>query len=152
MRQLVIRPRRGQSVQLLYSGIHDGTLRLILQNGSYVDFTDGEIFLDQRRRGEAPVSPRRDIGIYLVKDERPKVRYQLEGPGRRTDDYTPARVMVSGPGLDADRTDDRLFDEVSFSDPKTVNCDRRYQYGWGVLLNGEPVDIRKGAVGNGERN
>jgi hypothetical protein len=152
MRQLVLRPRAGERVLLNYSGIHNGTLRLILKSGSYVDFTDGEIFIDQHKRGEAPVTARADMDIYLVRDQRPEVRYQLEGTGRRTEDYAPPRVMVTGPGLVADRVDDRLFDEVSFADPKAVKCDRRYQYGWGVLLEGEPFDVRSDNAGNGEQD
>jgi hypothetical protein len=148
MRDLVIRPRPGQRVQLGYSGIHNGTLRLFLESGAYVDFTVSEIFLDQRRRGEAPSASRDDMNIYLLRDQRPKVRYQLEGTGRRTDDYTPPRVMADGPGSAADKIDDRVFNEVAFVEPKKVHCDRRYEFGWGVLLNGEPFDIRNNAAGN----
>jgi hypothetical protein len=112
MRQLVIRPRTGQRVQLLYSGIHAGTLRLYLEDGRYVDFMDGEIFVDRRQRGEAPVAARPDMKIFLTMDQRPKVNYQLEGTGQRTKDYAPPRVMASGPGLASDTIDDRIFDEV----------------------------------------
>ena len=147
MRELVIKPRAGQAVQLSYSGIHAGTLRLFLENGQYVDFSDGEIFVDQRQRGESPVDKRPTMEIYLVRDQRPEVKYQLEGTGTRTNDYSPPRVLVSGPGLVADRTDDRLFEEVSFAEPERVTCDRRYEYGWGVLLEGKPVDVRSNAAG-----
>ena len=148
MRELVIRPRAGQAVQLGYSGIHSGTLRVILENGAYGDFTDGEIFIDQRKRATGPVATRPGMEIFLIHDQRPKVEYQLEGTRPQTDDYSPPRVLVSGPGLASDRTDDRLFDEVSFADPESVTCNRRYQYGWGVLLEGEPFDVQNDAAGD----
>jgi hypothetical protein len=152
MRQLVIRPRTGQRVQLLYSGIHAGTLRLYLEDGRYVDFMDGEIFVDRRQRGEAPVAARPDMKIFLTMDQRPKVNYQLEGTGQRTKDYAPPRVMASGPGLASDTIDDRIFDEVQFTDPAAVKCDRRYEYGWGVLMDGEPFDIRSDHTGDGDNS
>lgn len=144
MRDLVIRPRAGQSVQLGYSGIHAGTLRLFLENGKYVDLTDGEIFRDQRRAGQGPAERRDDMRIFLVADEGSDVRYQLEGTGEETTDYSPPRVMVDGPGLAGNRSDHAVFEVVSFERPESVQCDRRYAYGWGVLLEGEPFSTREG--------
>ena len=149
MRELVIRPLQGQSVQLLYSGIHVGTLRLTLADGSYIDFSDGEIFQDQRRRGQTPELVRDDMKVFRIRRQNSDSVYQLEGAGRRNDDDTPPRVMVSGTALKKSRADWRLFDLMSIEDSATADCDRRYSYGWGVILEGEPVMINN--PGNDEK-
>lgn len=152
MRELVVRLQAGQSAQLSYIGIHSGTVRLFLEDGRYVDLTDGEIFRDQRRPGQGPAQRRDDMRIYLISDSGPDVRYQLEGTGRQTDDYAPPRVMASGPALAGNRADDRMFGVISFASPDSVECDRRYEYGFGVLLDSEPFDIRQGQGGTSEEN
>ena len=141
LRELVIRPRAGQVVQLIYSGIHSGTLRLILADGKYVDFTDGEILKDQRK-SEQPATWRRDgFNVYRLPGTRNGKSYQLEGQGRRTDDYSPPRIIVKGTALKGSRTDLDLLELVSVADPSVVSCNVRYAYGWDVILEGAPVKV-----------
>ncbi|QKG72136.1 hypothetical protein [Erythrobacter mangrovi] len=141
MRELVIRPLAGQSIQLLYSGIHSGTLRLILADGTYVDFTDGEIFRDLRRPRQDPVLTRDDMKVYRISHRQSEAIYQLDGTGRRTEDYNPPRVLVSGTALSKRSSDFGLLDLLHFETPESADCDRRYAYGWGVILDGEPVKV-----------
>ena len=135
----MLRPLEGQSVQLLYSGIHSGILRLNLADGSYVDFADGEIFRDQRSRRSRPVALREDMGIYRVRRKDVDAVYQLEGLDATDDLSTPPRVMVSGTALRKMRADLQLLERASFENPADVECDRKYSYGWGVILDGEPI-------------
>ena len=47
MREMVVTPWSGEKAYLTYSGIHNGSIRLVLADGDYVEFTYGEIFLDR---------------------------------------------------------------------------------------------------------
>ena len=152
MRELVLRPLEGQSVQLLYSGIHSGTLRLTLADGTYVDFTDGEIFRDQRSRRSRPIVMRDDMGIYRIRRKSVDTVYQLEGLDRTDGLSTPSRVMVRGTALSQERADLPLLGRASFENPADVKCDRRYAYGWGVILDGEPIYVDSPSDGDKPEN
>jgi hypothetical protein len=141
LRELVIRPKAGQTVQLTYSGIHHATLRLILADGKYVDFTDGEIFKDQRRLNQPATWRRAGFEIYRLRGTRGKKSYQIEGVGRKTDDYSPPRIMVEGTAIAGSNGDLDLFALVDVADAASVLCDARYAYGWDVILEGAPVKI-----------
>ncbi len=152
LRNLVVRPTKGQSVQLTYSGIHFGSLRLDLANGEHIEFTDGDNFRDQRKRGQRPVWRQERMGFYRVDDDDEGVRYQIEGRSIRTDYGEPPRVMIDGANLAGNRSDRKLFVSVSFEKPDDVVCDRRYEYGWGVIFGDEPLQANRNKAGDGEEN
>mgnify|MGYP001361429987 FL=1 len=139
MQDMLIRPSEGETVQLLYSGIHFGTLRLTLADATYVDFSVSGSFADHRRKRQKPVAERASFDVYRVRDERKGKFYQIEDSRPLDEDDFPSRVVASGTALRADRSDFRLFEQVDLATAGTVPCDVRYDYGWGVILNGDPV-------------
>lgn len=152
LRNLVVRPSEGQSVQLTYLGIHYGSVQLKLASGDEIEFTDGDNFLDQRERGQRPRWRQKQMRFYRIEDEEGQVRYQVEGRNIRTDYNEPPRVMVRGAGLSGSRSDRRLFDALSFEEPGEVVCDVHYEYGWGVILGDNSKDTETDDAGDGEEN
>jgi hypothetical protein len=144
IREMVVTPRSGETAYLAYSGIHNGGIRLVLADGEYVDFTYGEIFRDQRTPGQR-MSLRTDgMRVYRYDDDRgPEVDYQVhvDLPATQWDSvgWEPL-VNVSGTALAGNRSDTALFARLSFNLDVEAACDRRYNFGWGVILEGEPID------------
>ena len=152
MYQLVVRPAEGQSVQLTYSGIHYGSLALTLANGEQVEFTDGDNFLDQRKGRQVPLWRQGAMDVFLLEHQGRNVRYQIEGRGTENRWGEAPRVMVEGAALRGDRSDRKFLETVSFEGPENVQCDVRYNYGWGVILGNEPLELRQDNAETGEEN
>ncbi len=152
LRNLVVRPSEGQSVQLIYLGIHYGSVQLNLANGDEIEFTEGDNFLDQRSRGQRPDWRQKRMNFYRIDDEEGEVRYQIEGRGVRTQYDVRPRVMVAGSKLVGNRSDRKLFDVVNFEEPGEVECDVRYEYGWGVILGDTPLETKNNDAGESEEN
>jgi hypothetical protein len=151
LRNLVIRAGEGDSIQLSYSGIHNGTLRLILANGESLEVTEGEIFVDRRKRRQRIVWQQTGMEFYRVDRRGAGVEYQIEGSGRVNDGEPAPRAFLTGEALTGAQSDRDFVQGLSFEDPDAVKCDRRYQYGWGVILGAEPLDTRSDdAVGRKE--
>ncbi len=152
LRELVVRPAAGQSVQLTYLGIHFGSVQLNLADDEQIEFTHGDNFRDHRDRGQSPSWRQKRMGFYRVADEDGAVRYQIEGRGIRTEYDARPRVMVTGAKLAGNRSDKKQFDMVSFEDPDSVECDVRYEYGWGMLLGDTPLETKNDDAGDSEEN
>lgn len=142
MREMVISPREGEKAYLAYSGIHNGGIRLVLADGEYVDFTLGEIFRDLRRPDQGPTIRKDEMRVYFF-ESGPDLTYQAfaipeweEADGR----WQPL-VNVTGTALAGNRSDHPLFERLSFNWDTRASCDRRYDFGWGVLLEGDPIDV-----------
>ena len=144
MREMVIAPQAGETAYLTYSGIHNGGIRLVLAGGDYVDFTYGEIFRDQRKSGQRTSLRTEGMRVYRYDDDRgSEVDYQVHVDLPATDwgdgGWEPL-VNVSGTALAGNRSDTGLFERLSFNMDVESACDRRYNFGWGVILEGEPID------------
>lgn len=144
MREMVISPQPGETAYLTYSGIHNGGIRLVLADGDYIDFIYGEIFRDQRTSGQRTALRTEGMRVYRYDDDRgPDVDYQvhvdLPATGWGDGGWQPL-VNVSGTALADNRADTRLFDRLSFDLDVEAACDRRYNFGWGVIREGEPID------------
>jgi len=152
LRELVIRPKAGQSVQLAYSGIHHGALRLGLADGTSLEFTEGESFRDQRSAGQRQLWRQTGMELFALGLSAEGPRYQMEGRGTKTRWNSTPRGFVSGPALRGDRRDRAILAGATFEPPDKVQCDRRFEYGWGVILGEEALDSRSDKAGNGEEN
>lgn len=144
MREMVISPRAGETAYLAYSGIHNGGIRLVLADGSFIEFTYGEIFRDQRKPGQRMSLRTEGMRVYRYDDDRgPDVDYQVHIDLPATDlsdgGWQPL-VNVNGTALSGNRADTHLFERLSFNLDVEADCDRRYNFGWGVILEGEPID------------
>jgi hypothetical protein len=147
MREMVIAPQPGETAYLTYSGIHNGGIRLVLSNGEYIDFTYGEIFRDQRKSGQRTSLRAEGMRVYRYDDDRgPDVDYQVHADLPATDwsdgGWQPL-VNVSGTALSGNRNDAHLLERLSFNLDVEAACNRRYNFGWGVILEGEPIDETK---------
>lgn len=143
MREMVIAPQAGETAYLSYSGIHNGGIRLVLSSGEFVDFTYGESFRDMRRPGQGTSIRAKDMRVYLYKDGR-EVSYQVHAELPETewsDGGWQPLVNVSGTALSGNRSDARLFERLTFNLDVKAACDRRYDFGWGIILEGDPVDV-----------
>ena len=144
MREMVITPKSGETAYLAYSGIHNGGIRLVLADGEFVEFTYGEIFRDQRRPGQRTALRAEGMRVFRYDDDRGReVDYQVHVnlPATEWNDggWQPL-VNVSGTALAGNRTDTALFQRLSFNPDVDARCDRRYNFGWGIILEGEPID------------
>ncbi|WP_298469329.1 hypothetical protein [uncultured Erythrobacter sp.] len=92
------------------------------------------------------------MNFYRIDDEEGEVRYQIEGRGVRTQYDVRPRVMVAGSKLVGNRSDRKLFDVVNFEEPGEVECDVRYEYGWGVILGDTPLETKNNDAGESEEN
>lgn len=142
IREMVVSPQAGETGYLAYSGIHNGGIRLILSDGEFVEFTYGEIWRDQRKPGQRTALRTEGMRVYRYDADQREVSYQVHVnlPATEWDDggWQPL-VNVSGTALAGNRNDTRLFDRLSFNLDVEAACDRRYNFGWGVLLGDEPI-------------
>jgi hypothetical protein len=140
MREMVISPRAGETAYLAYSGIHHGGIRLVLANGKDLEFIYGEIFRNMRRPGQGTSIRAKDMRVYLYDDEN-GAQYQVHVLLPETEwsegGWQPV-VNVRGTALMGNRADAQLFERLSFS--RNVDCDRQYNFGLDLILDGEPVD------------
>ncbi|MEP3421520.1 MAG: hypothetical protein ABJN35_07290 [Erythrobacter sp.] len=151
MRELVIRPNSGDSVQLVYSGIHSGTMRIFLSDGSEIDVVHGDNFRDQRSLLDDPEWVQTGMRIYRA-NSLGNVRYQFEGSGKEGEAGSHSRGFISGNRLNGSENDRRIIAMVTIEDPNSVECDARYQYGWTVILGEEPYSIRTDEADDGQEN
>jgi len=138
MEQMIVSPRQGETAYLSYSGIHAGSIRLVLADGDYVDFAHGDTWADQRRGGQRPAHVEDEARYYRFEEAR-EVRYQVFAPSE-WDDRRRAVVNVSGTGLSGNRSDKRILDRMSLGGADETHCDRQYRYGWDVILGDEPIE------------
>jgi hypothetical protein len=141
MRDMVLSPREGETAYLSYSGIHNGGLRLVLANDEDIEFTLGEIFIDQRRADQGPTFRTPEMRVYLI-ERGSEVFYQIHGRVEVDDGEWRWRplVNVEGSALGGNRRDDDIFRRLSLDGDKGAHCDRRYNFGWGVILGDETID------------
>lgn len=141
IRDMAVSPREGETAYLAYSGIHFATIHLVLADGDAADFTLGENFIDLHKPGQGPMIQNGDIRVYFF-EQGPEVSYQVHARFE-TDEgdrgWTP-RVRVEGSALGGNRRDRDIFRRLSLDGESRPNCDRRYDFGWGVILEGDPID------------
>ncbi|MFO6448152.1 hypothetical protein ACLBKU_13530 [Erythrobacter sp. NE805] len=139
LRELVVRAGEGESVQLSYSGIHYASLILTRRGGDTLELTEGESFKNRRERRQRTEWRQTGMALYRV-DRLGEVEYQLEGEAISGRWGSAPRAFVKGKGLRGDPTDRQRVKGVSFEPADAVHCDRRYDYGWDVLLGDAPLD------------
>jgi hypothetical protein len=139
MEQMTVTPRQGETAYLSYSGIHAGSIRLVLTDGDYVEFAHGDNWADQRPGGQRPAYVDDKVRIYRFEDGR-EVRYQVFAPSEWDQGRQRAVVLITGTGLSGNRFDERIFDRMSLTGGGDMHCDRRYGYGWDSILGDEPIE------------
>lgn len=140
MREMVITPGEGEVAYLDYSGIHNGGIVIRTADDRIIRFTLGEIYVDRRRPDQGPVIRDAERRIFRFEDDR-FVKYMVfvVRPGEEGE-WRPL-VSISGEGLGGNRADIRFFDRLSFDWDGSGHCDRTYNFGWGVILGNEPIDV-----------
>lgn len=124
----------GATVQLLYSGIHNASLRLAT-GATFTDFHFGEIWARPPRLGRV-VFQQGDFTVRRIYSEK-TISYGIfttGGPAKKPR----LTVRVEGKGLSGGQADRALLSAVSL-DGTSAKCDRTYQYGWPVVLGEVPV-------------
>ncbi len=151
LRELVVRAAEGETVQLAYSGIHSGSLLLTLRNGRTIELTEGESYIDRRERRQRTEWRQTGMALFRV-DRLGAVEYQLEGEQVEGRWGSAPRAFIKGNGLRGDDSDRLRIKGVSFEKADAVKCDRRYDYGWEVLLGDAPMDTSTQPVAGNREN
>jgi len=131
MRDLAIRAEAGENISLAYSGIHNGSLRWDGAAGS-IQFNQSEIWAKPRRMGR----PIGDVGGFAMyrTQEGGEITYLAFRAG---EDGESLDTRIVGSALDGSKNDKPLLARLLPSSGS--NCDRRYNYGWDVILGDESV-------------
>jgi hypothetical protein len=151
LREMVVHASEGETVQLAYSGIHHASLILTLGNGETIELTEGEIFSDRRKRGQRVEWQQTGMALYRV-DRIEGVEYQIEGQAIADRWASAPRAFTKGNGLRGDESDRMRLKGLSFESADAARCDRRYDYGWDVLLGDAPLDTRSEPAAENREN
>jgi len=152
MRNLLVRARAGETVQLVYSGIHHGSLRLNLSDGSSIEVSHRESILDQRLGHEAPRWEQGGMQFFRVESSEQDVRYQFNVSSSDTQEDSRPQGFISGANLDGSENDRNYMSGLGSENPRTAICDTRYRYGWLVLMGDEPLESQLDNTDHGEEN
>ncbi len=131
MRDLTIRAAAGENISLVYSGIHNGSLRWDGATGS-IQFNQSEIWAKPKRKGRL-VGYVGDFAMYLSREDGEPVYLAF----RAGEDGESLDTRIVGSALDGTKKDKPLLERLVQSSGR--NCDRRYNYGWDVILGDESV-------------
>ena len=131
MRELAVQAAAGENVSLVYSGIHNGSLRWDGAAGS-IEFNQSEIWKPPQRKGQL-VGDAGGFTLYRSREDG-KITYLAFRTGE-DGEYLDTRI--DGKALDGSKNDQALLARLLRSSGH--NCDRRYNYGWGVILGDEAV-------------
>lgn len=131
MRELAVRAAAGENISLVYSGIHNGSLRWDGAAGS-IEFSQSEAWKQPRRKGR-PIGDAGGFALYRSREDG-KIAYLAFRMGE-DGEYLDTRI--DGQALDGSKNDRALLARLLQSSGN--NCDRRYNYGWGVILGDEAV-------------
>lgn len=131
MRDLVVHAAAGENISLAYSGIHNGSLRWEGAAGA-IEFHQSEIWKQPRRKGR-PIGDAGGFTLYRTREDG-KTTYLAFRTGV-DGEYLDTRIV--GQALDGSEKDKAMLTRLLQWNGKT--CDRRYNYGWGVILGDEAV-------------
>ena len=125
----------GETAYLLYSGIHHAQIRIVGPRGAF-DLSEGDAYRPPvGRRSVALELPRLTVTRY----HRRPARYALEG----TTQWSAGRVErlgnLQGEALSGGSEDRMLLERITRADSNPTRCNRRYNYGWGVIFGEEPL-------------
>lgn len=123
----------GSSVQLLYSGIHSGTLRLT-SGKSYFDIRVGDAWAEPRDRGS--VVARGDGYFIRAHVDEPPLKYLVY---RNTEYGFRPTAWIEGPRLRGYPLDKAILRQLEFQRADSTPCDRTYRFGWSVIFGDEPL-------------
>lgn len=130
----------GESVFLVYSGIHNLQLKLTGAFGT-IELTEGDAWARPRNRN-AMIFNGNGFRFYDVGDEA-QFRYLAYGQNRYSEgDFVPM-LWLDGTALKGNRSDIRLLRRFQSHDGTKQDCKVVYSYGWGVILEGEPFFEKK---------
>ena len=134
---MVVSPNGGEVVYVEYLGIHNARLRLVLADGAQVELVQGDAFLDRRSQGQAPAIERSGQRYYLVESGADPL-YQRDAPAG-ADGESSQMLLLSGSALTGDRSDETIFDRLTFGADQVARCDRRFGYGWDGIFWTRPA-------------
>ncbi len=119
----------GESVTDIQMGIHGLALAVESPAGRY-EVHENEILATPRlgrrvlRTETASVYRSRNSSVSYVVMARPEFSPDRDVP----------LLVLSGEALEGNSADARFYSRVTVSDPASMHCDRRYLYGWDVML------------------
>jgi hypothetical protein len=126
----------GERVYLAYSGIHNLRLTLTGKLGS-LELSEGDAWAKPRKRGQL-LFQKSGMRIYEIGSE-PKLSYLVYGADAYSKGRFYPRVWISGEMLRGNHKDRKLLKRFEFRENAPSDCSVSYGYGWGVLLEGDPL-------------
>lgn len=140
MREAYIDLNHGEAAHLKYSGIHYQAIE-ITGSGGTVEFKEGEAWAKPKNIGTNLVSTAelKVVEVGTFED----FRYLAYGRNRYSEGKLVPMVWIDGTGLRGDRSDRKLVSRLVINPIPRDTCDIAYSYGWDVILNGEPISVRR---------
>ena len=131
---------KGETAYLRYSGIHFQTIVIDGPSG-ILELKEGEAWA--KPKGERTLLLRKagmevfDIGTDM------EFRYLVYGANQYSNGQLVPKIWLDGGALVGDGRDRKLVSRISIGALPAKNCNMTYNYGWGVLLEGEPMVMRR---------
>lgn len=130
----------GELSRLKYSGIHFQTIEIVGPLG-VLELKEGEAWA--KPRGERTLLLRRaDMEVFDIGTDM-EFRYLAYGTNQYSDGKLVPMIWLDGSVLVGDARDRKLVSRVNIGAGSVKSCKITYNYGWGVLLEGEPMVIRR---------
>ena len=143
LRESYIDLNAGETAYLAYSGIH--SLRVeIRTSDTILKVSEGEAWAKPKHQQNLLLK-RDDMAAYEVGDET-NFRYLVYGANRYSEGKFVPMIWLDGTALAGDASDKALVGRLHVGTPSESECMIHYNYGWGVLLEGEPVVTHKNEV------
>ena len=130
----------GESAHLKYSGIHFQTIEITGPLG-VLELKEGEAWA--KPKGELTLLLRRaDMEVFDIGNDM-EFRYLVYGANRYSEGKLVPLMWLDGGVLVGDTRDRNVVSRVNVGAAPAKSCKMTYNYGWGVLLEGEPMVIRR---------
>jgi hypothetical protein len=129
-----------ETAYLGYSGIHSQKIEISGPAGR-LELTESEPW--GRSKGKKMLlMQRQDMKVCRI-DDGTEFRYLVYGRDTYSDGKLVPKIWVDGDALRGNRKDREIVSRLFVGSPKVNECAISYNYGWGVLLEGEPLVKRK---------
>jgi hypothetical protein len=130
----------GETSYLEYSGIHSLRILVVGQKDT-LQFTMGDSWAKPKGM-QRLLMLHKDFKVTKV-GNKTEFKYLISAKTEFSDRRFKPRIWVDGTGLRGTSSDKRVFLNLSLSEPPHHGCGITYDYGWGVLMDGDPVVIRQ---------
>lgn len=135
LQDLTLAVAEGETAHLEYLGIHSGSVRLVLEDGSFLTLSHGDSFADGRTVGQRPDLVVGDAAYFRVPERNVVQVFRAEGSEAPASSPV---LILSGPALEVAAGEHRASEHIAFGGEGERDCTRRYGYGWDGIFWSHP--------------